>query len=80
MNDFKDLLGDIRQARDEIHVRLHLASMEAREEWGKLEAKWDDFAARADVEATTEGVGAALHQLGGELKEGYLRLRDALRG
>jgi len=32
-------LGLIQTLRDEIRVRLHLAGMDAKEEWGKLEVE-----------------------------------------
>jgi hypothetical protein len=79
VTDIDRLVADLRQARDEIHLRLHLASMDAREEWEALESRWEDFTARANVDETTEGVGEALKQLADELREGYRRIRAALR-
>ena len=79
MSDFDDLKAELKRARDEIALRLHLASMEAKQEWQELEGKWNDFAARADMDETAEGIGAALKQLGMELKQGYGRLKNALR-
>lgn len=37
--DWKASLESLRQARDEIGLKLHLASMDAKSEWQKLEAK-----------------------------------------
>lgn len=79
MADVKHLFDELRQTRDELALRMHLASMEVREEWDELEAQWENFKARADMEQTAEGVGAALTRLGHELKSGYQRLGRALR-
>ncbi len=78
MNDFERLLEDIKKARDEVRLQLHLASMEAKDEWGELEEKWEDFTARADMEKSYEGVSDALSGLGEELKQAYVRFRNAL--
>ncbi len=79
MSEFDDLISDLKQKRDELRVRVHLASKEAQEEWQELEEKMEDFVARAELGKTGEGVGDALGKLGQELKLGYQRLRDAIR-
>ena len=43
-----------------------------------MEKQWNDFAAKAEVEKTAEDVSSALDILGGELKNGYERLKKAL--
>jgi len=78
MNDFEQLLEDVKKARDEIRLQLHLASMEAKDEWDELEHKWDRFSAKADMETSYEGVSDALSGLGEELKQAYRRFRNAL--
>lgn len=78
MSDFDRLVEDLKKARDEIKLKLHLASMDAKEEWTDLEQKWDEFSTRADMNRSAEGVGDALDQLGGELKQAYQRFRNAL--
>ena len=59
---------------------MNLASKEARDEWEELEAKMEDFTARANLGETGEGVGKALGQVGHELKLGYERLWKAVKG
>jgi hypothetical protein len=78
MKDFEQLLNDLKKTRDEIQLQMHLASMEAKEEWQELEHKWDKFTARADMEKSYEGVSDALSGLGEELKQAYVRFRSAL--
>ena len=79
VSDLDDLVEDLKRARDELRVQIHLASKEAQYEWHPLEEKMDGFAPKAKLEETGEGIGQALGQLGTELKTGYERLRDALK-
>jgi uncharacterized protein involved in exopolysaccharide biosynthesis len=86
MDEFDDLIGELKQKRDEIRVQINLASREAKDEWQELETKMEEFAAKtkefaddAKVKETGEGVGEALTQLGGELKKGYERLKSAVK-
>lgn len=82
---FKESLEELRQKRDELAVQIKLGSMEMQEEWNELEdkmhemeRKWDQFQKEADLRETAEGIGAAITLLGGELKRGYQRVKDAL--
>ena len=79
MSEFDDLISDLKQKRDELRVQIHLATKEAQDEWQELEEKMDDFVSRADLGRTGEGIGEALEKLGGELKLGYERIRDAIK-
>jgi chromosome segregation ATPase len=85
MPDFDELLQDLKQARDELRLQIHLASKEAKEEWDELEDKMEDFSAKAKkfsedakLKETGEGLGEALGKVGHELKKGYERLRKAM--
>ena len=79
MSEFDDLIADLKQKRDELRVQIHLASKEVQDEWQELEEKMQDFAARAELERTGEGLGEAFKNLGNELKRGYERVRDAVK-
>ena len=79
MSEFDDLISELKQKRDELRVQIHLATKEAQDEWQELEEKMDDFVSRADLGKTGEGIGDALEKLGGELKLGYERIRDAIK-
>jgi hypothetical protein len=79
MSEFDDLISELKQKRDELRVQIHLATKEAQDEWQDLEEKMDDFVSRADLGRTGEGIGEALEKLGGELKLGYERIRDAIK-
>lgn len=76
-------LEHLKQQRDELHVQLHLVKADAKDEWARLESRWDEIkpkleAAREEVGKTTESVGAALGLAIDELKKGYERLRSRL--
>lgn len=86
MSEFDDLVQDLKQKRDELRVKVNLASKEIRDEWEELEEKMEEFSAKAKQAAddaglrkTGAGVGKALGQLGHEIRLGYERIRDAVR-
>ena len=79
MSEFDDLIEDLKQKRDEIRVKMHLASKDLQDEWQEFEQKWEKFSNRADFESTGEGLEEAFEKLGHELKLGYQRIRDALK-
>ena len=78
MSDVQKLIDDLKQKRDELAVQIKLGSMEAKQEWEELEAKFDDFSSKAKLEETAADVSEALDKLGDELKKGYERLTKAL--
>jgi len=78
MSEISELVERLKRQRDELGLQIHLGTMEAKQEWKGLEAKWDEFAAKADLEESAEGVGGALKVLGNELKQGYERIKKAL--
>lgn len=72
------VFDQLKQLRDELALKVHLATMDAKDEWQELEQKWSDFESKAKLSETGEGVERALSQLGEELKAGYERIRKAL--
>ena len=86
MSELDDLIQDLKQKRDELRVKINLASMDVRDEWEELEEKMEEFSGKAKqfaddahLKETGEGLGKALGQLGQELKRGYERVRDAVK-
>ena len=79
MDDFDDLIEELKQKRDELRVQLNLASKDARDEWEELEAKMEEFSSKAQLQETGEGIGKALGELGNEIKLGYERMRKAIQ-
>jgi vacuolar-type H+-ATPase subunit D/Vma8 len=79
MSEFDGLVADLKQKRDELRLKIHLASKEAQEEWEELEEKMTEFSSRAELGKTSEGIGDALGKVGEELKRGYQRIRSAIK-
>lgn len=79
MSDVDDLIEELKQKRDELRVQINLASREVKDEWDELEEKMQDFAEKAAISDTGEGLGKALGQVGQELKLGYERVRAAIK-
>ena len=76
--EMEKVLEQLKQLRDEVALKVHLATMEAKTEWEELEHKWSDFEHKARLDETAEGLGFALSQLADEIKAGYERIRKAL--
>jgi hypothetical protein len=87
--NLEDLIESLKQQRDELRVQMHLAKADAKQEWEELEKKFNRFLAEAEaeskpirevVEDSAKGVGTAMEMAGDELKTGYERLRELLKG
>jgi len=79
MADLNELKQDLKRLRDEADLKMHLASLEIKEEWKELETKMEAFSQRAGLETSRDSVGEALHNLGSELKQSYKRLIAAMK-
>ena len=81
--DIEEIVEKLKQERDELSVKLHLAKMEASEEWQELERQWSKLEGKvkqlgdAAVESTGE-VRAAAELLGQEIKAGFKRIAKRL--
>jgi putative cell wall-binding protein len=81
--DFDNLLDKLKSERDEIMLKLHLASMEAKEEFEAAEKNWDSIKIKAseiadDSKETSEEFIAKAKIIGEELKETYKRISKRL--
>lgn len=70
----------LTQLRDELEVKMHLAKADTRDQWEKLEQKWQDLQTKVrTVGAVSAGaggeVGEAAKHLMKELGEGYEKIR-----
>jgi vacuolar-type H+-ATPase subunit D/Vma8 len=79
MSEYDDLVADLKQKRDELRLKIHLASKDAQDEWEDLEKKMQEFSSRAELDKTGEGISDALDRFAEELKRGYKRIRDAIK-
>lgn len=78
-----ELLSDLKQQRDELRVRIHLGSQEAKEEWSRLEDKLFQLNQRFApvknaVGDTADELWASLKLVGGEIRDGFARIRKSL--
>lgn len=78
-NEIETLSEKLKSQRDEIELKLHLAGMDAKTEWGKAEHKWEDFKDKVDeisdeTKETTEDLVVATRVIGDELKSAYQRI------
>lgn len=83
MDDLKKVIDDLKQQRDEINVKLHLAKAEVRDEWATLETKWEEVKGKMATvnevaSQTKESVAAAAGLLADEIKQGYERIKKSL--
>lgn len=74
------LVDRLRQERDELRLRLHLGTAEARDEWDKVEAKWAEVEARmpqvkAELRDGGQNLRAALDMVTEEISSRYERIR-----
>jgi hypothetical protein len=79
VSDIDDIVEQLKQRRDELRVQMHLATRELQDEWHELEEKTEDFVSKARLEETGGGIADAMGKLGNELKQGYERIRDAMK-
>ena len=81
--EFDSLLEKLKSQRDEIMLKLHLASMEAKEEFEEADKHWDTLKNKAaeiadDSKETSEEYITKAKIVGEELKEAYSRISKRL--
>jgi hypothetical protein len=83
MNDYSsrmaDMIGDLKRERDRLKVKIHLAKLEAGDEWQALEAKLQKLEHKVKElgDATgeaSENIGAAITLLGQEIRDGLKKI------
>lgn len=82
-SDFEKLFERLKTERDNLKLKLHLGSMEVREEFDEAEKKWQQLKSKA-ANVTDEAVETSEEYLdkakvvGNELKEAYKRISERL--
>ena len=81
--EFKNLVEKLKMERDEIHLKIHLGSMDAQKEFEQAEKKWCHVKTKAadianDGKITSEELIAKSKIVGEELKETYKRISRRL--
>jgi uncharacterized coiled-coil DUF342 family protein len=81
--ELRGIIENLKQERDELNVKMHLAKSDMKDEMQKLEEKWEDLRKRGTraMEAVDDSaieVSDTLRKLGEEIKEGYRKLRESM--
>jgi len=83
MNDAKthidELVDKLKQERDELQVKLHLAKLDAGDEWDKVQSKLEKLESKAKelggvTAETSKDIGAAAKLLGQEIRDGFKKI------
>jgi hypothetical protein len=82
-DDIKEVFDNLKQQRDELKVKMHLAAADAKDEWEVLEKKWGHFEGKAkqvggEAKEASKDIWDATKALGAEIREGYDRIRNKL--
>lgn len=80
----KELLDKLKQQRDELAVKIHLGSMEAKDEFERAKARIADLErdmapVRDAVDESAKNVGESVRLVGEELLGSFKRIRDSLK-
>ena len=83
--EFDNLLEKLKSERDELKLKLHLASLEAKEEFEEADKHWDTLKNKAaeiadESKETSEEYIAKAKIVGEELKDAYSRISKRLVG
>ena len=78
-----DLITKLKQERDELKLQMHLASMEAKDEYERVSGKVDELTVHYEplkdvVEDTAQNVFTAFGMVADELKVGFERVRKTI--
>jgi hypothetical protein len=69
----REEVSSLLSLRDELALQAHLGQAEAKEEWSKLESRWEKVKHTADN--VTSDVQESLHDLLSQIRDGYQKLR-----
>lgn len=76
-----DRVDQLRQLRDELKLKMHLAKAEAKDEWEKAEAKWEKLRAEfpkidESADDLIDSLSEGTKRLANEIRQAYRRIRD----
>ena len=83
-NTLQQLIDSLKQRRDELKLQMHLAEMEARDEFNRLSDKFEELTSEYQpikdaVAKSAEGAVEALTLTAEEVKKGFARIADSLK-
>ena len=82
-NAFDEVIRKLKQERDELSLKIHLASMDAKDDYDRISGKVDELTDQYEpvkdaMEESAENVLAALGLVADELKVGFQKVRKAI--
>lgn len=82
-SEFENLLSKLNTEREELQLKLHLAGLEAKEEFAEAEKQWQQIKTKAseiadDSIETSEEFIAKAKIIGEEIKDTYHRIAKRL--
>jgi multidrug resistance efflux pump len=83
-NKIENLRQTLRQKKDEIHLKVHLASMDIAEEWDNAQQKFDALEAEiSKISSETKSAGqdllSSIEKLGTEVDQAFDRIKSHLK-
>lgn len=81
--ELRHILENLKQERDELHVRMHLSKADLQDEMQKLERKWEELRYRGQqaleaVDESSREASETLKTTADDLKDGYRKIRESL--
>ena len=78
-----ELIQSMKQERDELKLKIHLAEMDAKDEYDRLSRKFEELTSQYEpvsdaVKESADNLVAALMLAGEEIKNGFHRVRKAI--
>lgn len=86
--DIEQMIVKLRQQRDELKIKIHLAKADAEDEWAVAEKKWEELKPKIESMtasmATTGGeltkeLGVTVKEIGDDILKGYERISNILK-
>jgi len=78
MKDINEKIVDqMKQTRDELKLKTHLMKMDVRDEWDKLEVKFDDM--KNSLTQAKEDFSQSNNKVLNELKTGYEKIYSTFK-
>lgn len=79
----QELISSLKQQRDELRLKMHLGSEEAKDQWEKLEEKFQQLTSDYEplkhaVDESADDIWESLKLVAGEIKTGFNRIRKSL--
>lgn len=81
--DFEQVRQQLRQTRDELQLKIHLASLEIKDEWEKTQAQLEDLEVKihqlsGEAKDAGHDLLCTIEKIGGEIESSFARIKRQL--